>query len=312
VAKYLINRGAACSVAFLALSGCGGGGGEAGQVIVAAGSQATPQTAATPSPTPTPVPLPTPAPPPVASAANGEQAVTLTDNVFYSRGQYVAYAAPWCAYSNKTLVVGRDLINTITLYPSKFPYEAVIDVNAPAEDPNNYGCGVYGYHHVAFGNYNGGVPRTAAEPRQVKALNRLEVEVSQRSRSLPGSYNVLHETFLTREAGKPEDKVIEVGWFLHADATATNWGKGGTRLGTHVDPAGRQWQVYQRGTFVMVFPADGRDVETGTIHMKPMFDQLMQWKVLTGEEWFNGMAIGVEPVRGKATMTLERWSIAML
>jgi hypothetical protein len=310
LANYRVYRGAVSTLAFLTLGACGGGGGDAGQVIVAAGSQAAPP-AATPSPTPTAAPSPAPTPPPVASSANGEQPVTLTDNVFYSRGQYVAYAAPWCAYSNKALVIGRDLVNTITLYPSKFPYEAVIDVSAPAEDPYTYGCGVYGYHHVAFGNYNGGIPRTAAEPRQIKALDRLEVEVVQRSRSLPGDYNVLHETFLTREAGKPDDKILEVGWFLHADTTATNWGKGGTRLGAHVDPAGRQWQVYQRDTFVMIFPADGRDVESGTLYMKAMFDQLMQWKLLTGDEWFNGMAIGVEPIRGKATMTLERWTIAM-
>jgi hypothetical protein len=54
LANYRVYRGAVSTLAFLTLSACGGGGGDAGQAIGPAGSQAAPLTAATPSSTPTP------------------------------------------------------------------------------------------------------------------------------------------------------------------------------------------------------------------------------------------------------------------
>ena len=57
----------------------------------------------------------------------------------------------------------------------------------------------------------------------------------------------------------------------------------------------------------MFIPAD--DVLTGTIDCKAALDFLRAKGQLTGEEWFNGIAFGIEPVTGSGSLRVESWAV---
>ncbi|SEM90814.1 hypothetical protein SAMN05192583_1481 [Sphingomonas gellani] len=92
--------------------------------------------------------------------------LVLADKVFYSSGSYSAYASPWCTMITSRLAIGSDMIDTIDLLPSSFPNDVRIVSKVPLADPNSYGCGVYGYNFVAYGNYDGGSPKITVTPRK--------------------------------------------------------------------------------------------------------------------------------------------------
>lgn len=313
--------------ALLALGACGSDGtvvgGASAAVAVVNGTATTDPASAAPAPVAVPAPTPSPAPAaspstaaPAVNAAIPEQAdperKLLADQVFYTKGSFSAYAAPWCVLKTGKLSVGKDLVDTISLAPSTFPNDVVIRTSAPMADPTSFGCGVYGYHHVAYGNYDGGVPQTPVAPRQVRTITSFTSRLDVTSASEGGGqYNVLHEFYLTSAAGKEDAKVIEIGYFLHASASAAAFAATGTSVGTFDDPSDRRWEVRKAGTFVMLMPADGKDVGSTTLDVKALLAFLTGKGLLTGDEWFNGMAVGTEPVRGDATTVIRAWTVAL-
>lgn len=303
----MLSRHSTFAIAALAaLTGCGGGGssgGDAGTIIVAG-----PEVKPTPTPTPAPIPTPTPSPTPTVPA---EQRVVLPDNKNYTIGNYNAYAAPWCALRNKSLVVGKDLSTTISLLPSQFPNDIEISAKTPDANPHDYGCGVYGYHHVHFGNYSGPLPKGKFEGMQIKSLKKLIVDFAYRDLGSTGEYNVLNEYFLTTEKDRQDLRVMEIGYFFHPSKSAISFAKTGGNLGRYDDPQGRAWSVYQAGQFVMLMPADGKDLVAGTVDMGHFLQHLVAKGKLTGNEWFNGAAMGIEPVRGNSSIKIEHWSVTM-
>lgn len=290
----------------LCLAGCGGG-----QVEAAASSAVTVVTGqgqgAATAPLPTPTPAPTPAPTP--NAANDGARKILADQVFFARDSYFAYASPWCAVVNPTLVIGRDLVNTISVVPSTFPNDVVIATKAPAGDPNSYGCGVYGYHHIGFGNYDGSTLPTPVTSRQVKDITALSMKIEITDQQSDGQYNVLNEFYLTSSAGNAAAKVVEIGFFLHASPASIAFARTGTSLGVFTDASGRRWTVTKAAKFVMLMPADGGNVTSATIDGKGVMAFLVAKEVITGAEWFNGAALGVEPVRGSSTVAIGQWAV---
>lgn len=291
----------------LCLAGCGGGG----QTETAASSPVTvvtgqgQGTAATPTPTPTPAPAPTPIP----TAASNAARKILADQVFFARNSYFAYASPWCAVINPTLAIGRDLADTISVVPATFPNDVVISSKAPAGDPNSYGCGVYGYNHIGFGNYDGSTLPTPVTSRQVKDITALAMQVEITDQQSDGQYNILNEFYLTSSAGNAAAKVVEIGFFLHASPASIAFAKKGTGLGVFTDVSGRRWTVTKAAKFVMLVPVDGNDVTSATIDGRGVMAFLVANGIITGTEWFNGAALGVEPVRGSSTVSIGQWTV---
>lgn len=316
-------NGRAPSMAILAtlLASCGGGDGASptfavGQAVSVVSGGSTPT--ATPTPAPTPTPSPTSSPTPDISATNqaaGKDTVAnrtvLTDRMFYSQGSLIAYASPWCTLYTDKLVVGVDLVNSISLVPSAFPNDTIISTKAPMDNPNLYGCGVYGYVHLAYGNYDSGVPKVAVAPVQVSAMRSSLIDFNVTRGNSTGEYNILNEFYLTSAPGASDDKVVEIGFFLHPSATAIAFAKTGQIIGTFRDSSGRSWNVARVGKFIMLFPEDGGDVLSGTLDIKQVLTFLIGKGEITGKEWLNGMAIGVEPVRGQANVTINRWAVSL-
>ena len=124
-----------------------------------------------------------------------------------------------------------------------------------------------------------------------------------------GDANLLTEFYLRSDPNNSESKLIEVGWFLHAPPATAAFVRGAQQIGRFTDASGKAWQVARDEKYVMFLPADAQDVRTGTIDMRAALQWLQEKGVIKGDEWFTGVAIGVEPLRGRGQVQVDRWAV---
>ena len=246
----------------------------------------------------------------IPSFAPAEAPVILGDKDFYTKGSFIAYAGPWSTYfgAGTALKHGVDFADEIVVQPETFPANVELAWHWPMTPPMH--TGVYGYNALSYGSYDGGVPQAPITPRQVKDIGALtETFGFQMARPI-GDFNVLTEFFLTKKSGG-EEKVAEIGFFLHAEKSAIPFADAGEQLGHFTDSTGRVWKVGVQpapaGPYYMFIPAE--DVLTGTVDFKAGLDFLRNKGRLTGEEWFNGLAFGIEPVSGSGSVRVQSLSV---
>ena len=105
--------------------------------------------------------------------------------------------------------------------------------------------------------------------------------------------------------------MAEIGFFLHAANSAIPFADAGEQLGNFTDSSDRAWKVGVQtapaGPYYMFIPEG--DVLTGTVDFKAGLDFLRSKGRLTGEEWFNGLAFGIEPVTGSGSVQVQNLSV---
>lgn len=245
----------------------------------------------------------------LSSQAFAESPIVLGDQKFYSKGSFIAYAAPWSTYSGagKALKHGVDFLDEITVRPETFPANVEFTWHWPLVAAKE--SGVYGYNAVSFGSYDGGVPQTPIKPCRVKELGTL-VETFRFDSARPvGDFNVLTELFLRKD---PEgEKIAEIGFFLRAAQSAVEFVNAGQQLGTYTDASGRAWKVAVQpaphGPYHMFLP-EGEVLE-GAIDFKAALEFLRGKGRLTGDEWFTGLAFGIEPIMGSGSIRLKNLAV---
>lgn len=235
----------------------------------------------------------------------------LVDREFYTKGSFIAYAAPWSVDvgGGPALKHGIDFADEIAVRPETFPANAELSWHWPLTPPTH--TGVYGYHAVSFGNYHGGVPEVPVPARRVKEIRCL-TETFRFDLAHPiGDFNVLTEFFLADKVDG-ESKVAEIGFFLRPAKSALLFAAAGEQLGVFQDPSGRAWKVAKQpapyGPFSMFIPASA--VLAGTIDFKAALDFLRAKGGVTGEEYFTGLAFGIEPVAGSGSLHLHSLSVS--
>lgn len=245
-----------------------------------------------------------------SGAAQAEDATRiLGDKEFFTKGSFIAYAAPWSTYfgAGKELKHGVDYSDEIAVRPATFPANVDFSWHWPLTAPKH--TGVYGYHALSYGNYDGGTPETPITPKQVKAISVLTTTFRFSIARPIGDFNVLTEFFLAKAPGG--EKVGEIGFFPHAAKTAIPYADAGEQLGDYTDATGRNWKVSKQpaphGPYYMFIPAG--DVLEGTIDFKAALDFLQAKGKVTGEEWFTGLAFGIEPVMGSGSMHVESLTV---
>jgi hypothetical protein len=242
------------------------------------------------------------------AASDNEQLIVLQDSQPYFQGSYGGYAGPWSTFFDASLVHGKDYLDTITLRPSSFPDGAVIDTRWPLTKPKN--SGVWGYHALSFGDYDGGHPPKSVMPKQVRDIRRLSERFAF---SYEGSdqFNLLNEFYLTSRAGEADAKVIEIGFFLHAPSSSVRFIEKGKKISAFNDSDGRLWKITRTNNYVTILPSGGKDLLQGEIDIRSVLKLLVDSGVITGSEWFNGIAFGTEPTEGAGhtSLTIERWRV---
>jgi hypothetical protein len=235
--------------------------------------------------------------------------IALGDEQFYSKGGYIAWASPWCRLFDPTLTTGQ-YNDSIALSDTTFPNGTLISWSMPTPAKRAAACPVYGYMALSIGNYDGGSPKVALPSLQAKNISVLYVTHNFTITGNSEDFDVLQELYLTSVKGDASSKVIEIGWFLHTPTTTAAFVRSGQQIGTFVAPGTTtQWIVAKNGTFVTFMPATGKDMLTAGLNIKDALTWLQTKGIITGNEWFNGMSIGVEPLGNSGTMAITQWNV---
>lgn len=251
-------------------------------------------------------------------SAFGQQASAnpriLEDETFYTKGPYSAYLGPWSRMFDKSLQRGDapdQYRNTLTFLPDEFPRNVRLDWRFPTGKVPN-GIGVWGYLALSYGNYDGGPPQTPVKPCQVRNLGAFEMSFDW---AFSGSrhFGLLTELWLTRDprptAGSSADALAEIGFLLHTPDLAFH--NSGRLVGRYSDN-GIAYTARSHGKYVTFAPVGG-PVMTGRLDWKAALDFLVERGIISGDEWINGVAFGVEPNKGGgAGITyFKSWSVTL-
>jgi len=246
---------------------------------------------------------------PLASTA-GEPRI-LGDKEFYTKGSFIAWAGSWSVDvpGSPAYKRGVDYADEIAVHPETFPANVELSWHWPLTPPKV--TGVYAYNAVSYGSYDGGVPATPITPRQVKDIHTLSENFRCTMARPVGDYNALTEFFLASKSNG-EGKVAEIGFLLRIAKSGLAFANAGEQLGVFTDASGRAWKVAKQGApagpYYMFLPEG--EITEGTVDFKGALDFLRAKGRITGEEWFTGLAFGVEPTEGSGSLKLEKLEVS--
>jgi len=226
----------------------------------------------------------------------------------FTKGRLFAYVAPW---GGETLAMTRGwsrVADRMIIDLRQFPGNTRIRWRWPLFAPR-VGPGVWGYNFVAYDNYDGGPTEQPVQPTRVRDLKVLRQQFRWSLANRWGDANVLTEFYLRTNTTDVDAKPIEIGWFLHTPASTRRFFEKSRLVGRYVDPQGRRWIVRIADRFCMFALEVPGDLPSGELDMLHALRWLQQRGLVTGNEWFWGVAIGAEPVRGVGDMTLHAWKV---
>ncbi len=231
--------------------------------------------------------------------------VVLRDNQSYPSGSYLAYIAP---YNKGSLWQGSDYNETISISNSLFPTSTVIYSQWP-----NVPCskGVYGFNAIDFGDYyNTIVPL----PIKSSKVNKIDALLETHDMVLSGytdGFDVIDDLFLTSGPGSTSRHLFEVEVFLHTPSYSSRFFKTGRYIGTFTQSSQSWTVVVVPGDTpdVLFMPTAQTDIISAAVNLKYMLDFLVYNKIISGNEYFNGMAFGSETQQGYGTLTINAFSV---
>ena len=229
--------------------------------------------------------------------------ITGTD-VGYGSSPYYAwqgiYAGNVTAYSG-----------SIVVYPNSFPSNTTINWNlTPKSGLTNT---INAWSHVDYGNYQG--DPVSITPAQNKNITALQLNVNW---TLAGvaPQDVLSELWLTTSSdasGGFSDYDFEVGFLPYVSPGIHGWLAGLTSEGTFTDVDGVTWNI-ARGTsgvdnvpYLVVY-LPGYASHEGVLDFGSFLAALRSKGVITGNEWVNGVAFGVESDTGAGSLTINSYA----
>ncbi len=244
--------------------------------------------------------------------------VVLSNFHLYTKGAYAAWAGMWSLNIDPTMglghkaVEGQDFISSIVVRPDSFPRQSAMKWRVP--DALAAKSGVYGYLHLAYGNYDHTPVERPIAPVRISGLKQFTVNFDFQYVSGPSSGSVLLEFWLTSAPGNLDSKVFETGLFAHSTPETIRYFKKTKLIGKYTDALQREWLVHINNkmspAFVMFLPTDEGNV-VGAINWKDFLHYLVEKNILTGNEWLNGLALGVEPAKGAGEIVLKEFDVIL-
>lgn len=247
-----------------------------------------------------------------------DKKITVPDNVGLQSGRFLAYAAPWSTFSapQSSFVRGVDYADNITVPQSSINAGTLDGSTIDWFWPNKAGStGVYGYMELCYGNYSGGTGTIPVAPVKVSALKEFtqRAQISKMSEPYTG-YNILNEFYLTEVAGDGNTNRVEIGFFWNLSDDGVYYFDSGTPANSYTDPTGRVWNCKYvmggaAGKYIMFY--SGERVYNTTIDFKVVLNSLAAQGLINPNHYVNGLAIGIEPVRGSGAVTFDKWDITL-
>ncbi len=234
--------------------------------------------------------------------------VKFYDYQTFTKGNYMAFAVPWGA-EGRVMSRWAKYADTLYIDLEKFPGNTAVRFVWPPWTPTGGIAGVWGYMGIVHGNYDGGEPEEPVTPQRVDDIQQLSQTFAWSGDFVIGSADILTEFYLRSNPADNDSKLLEIGWFLHAPKRTQDFVRAAPKIGRYVDPQGLAWHVSRSDKFVTFMRENGEDARAGQIDMLAALRWLKSKKVITGREWYNGVAWGVEPFKGTAKIQLDRWSV---
>lgn len=231
--------------------------------------------------------------------------VTISEKTAWTKGAYTAYLAPWGA---GWLKYGQDYTDSLTLDPNSFPNGTTMTWKWPAASTAHP---IRNFDAIDFGNYNYTFPQTPIASAQVKNIGALKQTQDLLLGGDRSDFDVLTDIFLTTKAGDTNTKVAEIEIFLHTPQFSKEWGSSMTHIGTF-NGSGHTWKVaisYGNLPNIVFMPTDTSDVLSGTIDVRAMMNYLVAHGTITGNEYFNGLAMGAEVHEGSGSLGVNNFVV---
>jgi len=222
----------------------------------------------------------------------------------YSDGAYMAYVQPWGAPSGLFDLWARRA-DSIRVDPGKFPDRTRISWRWPPFGPPG-ALSIWGYDHIAYGNYDGGEVEAKVTPVRVKEAKVFKQSFEWSGDFAMGDGTLLTEFYLRSDPADLESKTLEVGWFLHAPALTKKFLAEGKQLGRYRDPHGDEWRAVLNDKYLTFSSPEGKDMTKGSLDMLAL-RWLQRGGHISGEEWITGLAVGVEPMSGAGHVEIKTW-----
>ncbi len=245
-----------------------------------------------------------------------DSAISVPHRKMFTKGSYSAFSIAFSAHEPEQ-VAGRDYDAVWTVKRSSFPENVFLDWYVPTGTiPRKKG--IWGYHHIAFGNYEGNRQHVPVTPKQVNALGEFRTSFDW-SYSGTENFNLLHEFFLTRIA-KPQpqwvngpDFSLEVGFFLHSPTITRGFHNKGKPVGPDHENNGVTYTVRRNDNYVTFAPVGFKEQLKGTVDWKAALNYLVAHGALQGTEYVNGIAFGIEPTLGggKGQFVVNRYEVTL-
>lgn len=233
---------------------------------------------------------------------------TITGNdQIYAKGVYSAYTGMWghSLPQNDQLVAESSMLIDPATFPigTKFTW----DVD---QDPD--WIGVNGYLFLAYGNYDSSPGIITS--RQVKNIAQLSLDVEWTFEGDEAS-GLLSECWLS-SASAPSgslDKTHEIAFFPKCSPDASAWLATLPTVGTGSFVSnGVTWNVAEStsatGQPYLIAYRPGYASSQGALPYKDYLAFLTASGKITGNEWFNGVAFGVEPFNGAGSLTITKFA----
>lgn len=243
-----------------------------------------------------------------AVKAPARRIVTLGSEQPFMQGRNVAMAGPWSRWVDPSI---KDFSNSIRIDTGSWPRDTFIQWRFPAKVAST---GVYGYNYLAFGQYWDLKPPVTVPPKSFRAIKTLKFHTAIERAGDASGFNILAEYFVTKKPGDIGSRTAEVGWLLHMPDLSAKYFRMGKQVGSFRDSAGRDWIVASHrdgaaGHYIMIAP------RSGDADLSAPIDALaaMRWLAARGEigldGYFNGMAVGIEPLKGSGSATIRRFDV---
>jgi hypothetical protein len=231
----------------------------------------------------------------------------------YSASPYQAFTSMWGVFVG----VNSNMVFTVDekVTPALFPTNTTFDWNI-TPDPRY--AGVNGYLFVSYGNYDDSVG--GITPKQAKNITTMVLDVNWTFTGDAAS-GLLCECWLTTTSHatgptSPDDggdPVAEVSFHPKVSTVTQSYINGLTTVGSgsFTDIHGTVWNVrVDNGLekpFYLAYRLSFADYQ-GPFDFKSYFTFLTTSGKITGNEWFQGAAFGVEPRSGAASLTINNFT----
>ncbi|HLZ05682.1 MAG TPA: hypothetical protein VKR55_26465 [Bradyrhizobium sp.] len=220
-------------------------------------------------------------------------------------GPYWAMNSTWDVGN---LVNGTDFTQSLTMQNSSTPnIGTTISWNFP-NTPGGYN--VYSYPAVFYGDYAGfPAPATSVTAEQVNNLKTLTLSQNISLSGQTDQYDAMYDGYLTSTPDGDQSTVQhEIEVYAHSPGYVQDW-LSNLPQHTFTDAQGMKWIIATQGNIVAFAPADFHDLTNNTIDLKGLLQAAAADGVISGNEYFDGIALGNEPREGSGSMTINSFTV---